>query len=397
MKIRQKSRSSAETKQSRTGALSLFSGAGGLDLGLFLAGGESLACVEFDPDCNKTLASNKAFAKTILFERDIRAVSGSELLSSVGYRRGEVGLVIGGPPCQPFSKAAYWTSTGEEARRRESLPSRSPRTTRLKKYRRRKFDPARDPRSEMIDEYLRVLRATSPSGFVFENVLSIRHPSSRPIFEKFLAEVQLLGYSVTVSELNAAEFGVAQLRKRVFIAGLRGKVAPESPKPTHTLKSGRTSKLKPAVVASDVLAPYSDKKYFEKEELIVGRYADCLKQVPPGWNYKALSAWAGHPHPIFEAESRFWHFLLKLHPDKPSWTIAANPGPWTGPFHWETRRLRIPEFAALQSFPAAYKFVGSRRSMQRQIGNAVPPLLARSVIKTVLDPIVGKRTRRGDA
>ena len=66
------------------------------------------------------------------------------------------------------------------------------------------------------------------------------------------------------------------------------------------------------------------------------------------------------------------------------WTINASPGPWTGPFHWESRRLRTPELAALQSFPAAYRFEGSRRERVRQIGNAVPPLLARAAMSSLL-------------
>ena len=375
---------------SGTPGLSLFSGAGGLDIGLHLAGGKSIACVEFDKDCIETLGTNRVFSKTTLVHSDIREVSASELLAASGSKKGEVGLLIGGPPCQPFSKAAYWTSTGEEARRRESLPGRSKRTVEPKVYRRRTFDPSSDPRSEMVNEYLRILSAVRPSGFVFENVMSIRHPSSKPLFEAFLVAVAKLGYATTVSELNAAEFGVPQLRRRVFVTGLRGKHAPAAAVPTHSLTKERVGKLKSVVSVQSALASLDTDDLFEKEEVITGRYADHLHEIPPGSNYKALSAWAGHPNPSFEAETRFWHFLLKLHPEKPSWTIAASPGPWTGPFHWESRRLRIPELAALQAFPGEYAFAGTRRSAQRQIGNAVPPLLARRVIETVLGPLEGR-------
>ena len=64
----------------------------------------------------------------------------------------------------------------------------------------------------------------------------------------------------------------------------------------------------------------------------------------------------------------------------PSWTIAAQPGPWIGPFHWDNRRLRVPEIAAIQTFPKNYKFYGNRRSVQKQIGNAVPPLLGKAMV-----------------
>ena len=96
-------------------------------------------------------------------------------------------------------------------------------------------------------------------------------------------------------------------------------------------------------------------------------------------NYKALTAWAGHPKPLFEAETRFWNFLLKLSPEMPSWTIASQPGPWTGPFHWENRRLTTDELAAIQGFPKGFQFFGSRRERVRQIGNAVPPAFVASV------------------
>jgi DNA (cytosine-5)-methyltransferase 1 len=95
---------------------------------------------------------------------------------------------------------------------------------------------------------------------------------------------------------------------------------------------------------------------------------------------------------VFEAETRFWNFLLKLRRDKPSWTIPANPGPWIGPFHWDDRRLRIVEMAALQSFPAGYSFVGNRREKVRQVGNAAPPLLLKFMIRSVLDVVAGRDT-----
>jgi DNA (cytosine-5)-methyltransferase 1 len=137
------------------------------------------------------------------------------------------------------------------------------------------------------------------------------------------------------------------------------------------------------VTAGEALEGLDADKYFEPEEVIKGRWADHLRQVPPGWNYKALTAWAGHPNPTFEAETRFWNFLLKLSPDRPSWTIAASPGPWTGPFHWESRRLRSVEMAALQGFPRGYKFAGGRRDKVRQIGNAVPPPMAKVMVQAV--------------
>ena len=151
---------------------------------------------------------------------------------------------------------------------------------------------------------------------------------------------------------------------------------------------GALQVLMPAQTAGEALAKYSGAEYSEPEEVVTGRWAEHLRTVPPGMNYKAHTAWAGHPHPAFVTETRFWHFLLKLHPDQSSWTIAASPGPWTGPFHWESRRLRTPELAALQGFPPDYHFCGTRRERVRQIGNAMPAPLASALLAPLLEALV---------
>jgi DNA (cytosine-5)-methyltransferase 1 len=149
--------------------------------------------------------------------------------------------------------------------------------------------------------------------------------------------------------------------------------------------------LRPAVTANEAIRAYAGRKYAEPEEIVRGRWAEHLRTVPPGWNYKAHTAWGGHPNPTFETETRFWSFLLKLHPDRPSWTVSANPGPWVGPFHWRSRRLRTVELAAIQGFPAGYRFTGNRRSRVRQIGNAVPPPLARTMIEATVTALTGRK------
>src|SRR5665213_3699476 len=101
---------------SRLPVISLFTGAGGLDIGAHLAGCRTTAAVETDPDCCETLRTNPQFKKTAILGMDIAEVSGGALLQEAKMKRGEVGLLIGGPPCQPFSKAGYWTSSGDEAR-----------------------------------------------------------------------------------------------------------------------------------------------------------------------------------------------------------------------------------------------------------------------------------------
>ena len=80
-------------------------------------------------------------------------------------------------------------------------------------------------------------------------------------------------------------------------------------------------------------------------------------------------------------------FLLKLHPLEPSWTIISQPGHYEGPFHWTSRRLRLEEIAGIQTFPEDYLFCGSRRSVHKQIGNAVPPLLGKAMIKFLISQL----------
>ena len=114
-----------------------------------------------------------------------------------------------------------------------------------------------------------------------------------------------------------------------------------------------------------------------------GRWSHLLPEVPPGDNYLHFTEERGHPEPIFEWRSRYWSFLLKLDPHRPSPTIQARPGPNVGPFHWDNRRLRVPELRRLFTFPDDFVFVGKRASVQAQIGNSVPPLLAEKVARAI--------------
>lgn len=349
--------------------MSLFSGAGGLDLGAEDAGASVRVLVEPDANCVGTLRANRRyFPEAEILAKPLQDVTTDELLAIAGLRRGEAALLVGGPPCQPFSKSGYWL--GE---RRLGMT---------------------DPRAALLDEYVRVLRQARPEGFILENVPSLTHPAHRAAFDATVEQLAGEGYAVTWWRLNAADYGVPQSRVRIFIAGLRGRTPPTKPVRTHRWSRKEIDDpaglaLMPAETAGRWLRGLRDADA-EPGENPVGRWAEHLRAIPPGGNYKFHTSWAGHKRPTFVTETMFWTFLLKLSPLRPSWTIQASAGPWTGPFHWDSRRLRVPELAALQCFPADFVFEGSRRAVRRQIGNAVPSLLSSAVMSSVLGQILGR-------
>jgi DNA (cytosine-5)-methyltransferase 1 len=119
-----------------------------------------------------------------------------------------------------------------------------------------------------------------------------------------------------------------------------------------------------------------------------GKYHHLLAEIPPGDNYLFLTAKRGHPDPQFEWRKRYWSFLLKLSPDLPSWTIQARRSNNMGPLHWRNRILRIEEVKRLQTFPDGWHLTGTVERQWRQVGNAVPPLLA-EVLGTALSERLG--------
>jgi len=336
--------------------ISLFSGCGGLDIGAYLAGVETVSCLEIDDDCVSTLRMNQIFQNTMIFKEDITLFSTIKLKNMLKEEKVRDVIVIGGPPCQPFSKAGYWIG---HSRRKGIMDERN-----------------------LVDEFLRIVRDIKPVGFILENVESILHPKHKIVVDNLVSRISMLGYEYKLIKASALDFGVPQRRNRVFIIGLKGHFKINEPKKTHcSLDKTKEMGLKPYEAVGKFIEKYDRPEFFEKEEVTEhGTYGKELKEIPPGKNYFALSERDNPSNPRFKANKRFWSFLLKLHPGVPSWTIAAQPGPWVGPFHWTSRRLRVPEIAAIQTFPENYRFFGTRRSIQKQIGNAVPPLLAKAIV-----------------
>jgi len=348
---------------SKIQTIGFFSGAGGLDIGAQLAGSKVISSLDFDKDSVATMRANKYFAHSTHFNRDIKEISASDYAKIIKENKPEKLILVGGPPCQPFSKAGYWIT------HKNRLGSEDPRN--------------------MIGQYLRIIEELKPDGFLLENVESLMHPKNANAVSDLKEAIDKLGYKFIIYRANAQDFGVPQKRKRVFFIASKQKII-GNPIKTHGEETEimTNNRLLPYEKVIDWIGKFDNDRYFEPEELTTGKtYDEELKQIPPGQNYFALSERGGHPNPKFLANKRFWNFLLKLHPNKPSWTIAAQPGPWVGPFHWNNRRLRVPESAAIQTFPEDYYFVGTRRSIQKQIGNAVPPLLGKAMIDHLISNI----------
>lgn len=365
--------------KSQIPVIDLFSGAGGLGLGAQSTGGELRLSVDNDRYSVDTMLANPALHGGTAVRGDVTALTGADLRQEAGLSLTEDVVVVGGAPCQPFSKAAYWVDPGKEAAFRRARARGESMERPMEPIAARP-----DSRRTLVHEFLRLVCESDASGFVFENVPSIMHPRNKHIFEALRADAESAGYSTTTVIATASDYGAPQTRQRVFLLGSLNE-APVAPEPTHAEKPGED--LLPWVTAGEALERFSGPEFAEEGEVVSGRWADHLRDIPPGMNYKFHTAWAGHPNPTFVTETRYWNFLLKLDPDRPSWTIPASPGPWTGPFHWSSRRLRIAELAALQGFPTGYTFAGPRREQVRQIGNAVPSMMASAMVGSVLESV----------
>ncbi|QQR75328.1 MAG: DNA cytosine methyltransferase [Holophagales bacterium] len=345
--------------------ISLYTGAGGLDLGFEAAGFTTAVAIEMDREAVATLRANRSWP---VLDRDIHTIPSAEILSSGRLAEGEADALIGGPPCQPFSKAGYWAS-GD--------------TLRLD-----------DPRSGTLGAYLRVLRDTLPRTFLLENVpgLAYRKKSEGlDLLERGIRRINRergTEYAVTVAKLNAADYGVPQLRERVFVIGARDGAEFAFPQPTHGEGETLPGVLNPYATAWDALGDLDDE---DRTELRArGKWAPLLPSIPEGENYLWHTE-RGGGLPLFGWRRRYWSFLLKLAKDRPAWTIQAQPGPAIGPFHWTNRRLSARELCRIQTMPDDYNVLGTVQSVQRQVGNAVPSALAELLARSIRRQLLGQR------
>jgi DNA (cytosine-5)-methyltransferase 1 len=352
--------------------ISLFSGAGGLDLGLTCAGFENRLFVEIDREARETLRANNSDIK-FPSQNDINYLNPHEILEHSGLLPGELTLLAGGPPCQPFSKSGYWVN-GDSLR-------------------------LADPRSETLKAYLEIVKETQPEVFLLENVSGIAF-SKKNEGLKFLIDgideinkLKKTNYKPNIIRVNVADYGVPQLRERIFLVASRNGSSFDVPSPTHFSSNNLQDNEGISYTTSWDAIGDLDTDIWLDEVKLTGKWADLLATIPEGHNYLWHTERMGGL-PLFGWRTRYWSFLLKLAKNKPSWTIQAQPGPATGPFHWKGRLLSVRELARLQTFPDSYQFAGDRRAAHMQIGNAVPPAIGEFFGLEIRRQFFGERIRK---
>src|SRR3984893_3406178 len=346
--------------KSQIPTLSLFSGAGGLDIGFLQAGFDIRACVEIKPSYCETLRSNlhspAGFGpNTQILNQDIRSFN-SRLFRKMGIE-----CVIGGPPCQTFSAAG---------RRAGGVIG------------------TEDERGQLFTSYFRILQELRPKIFVFENVYGLPGANGGGPWREITRAFSKLGYTLRAEVVDAADYGVPQHRERLIMVGYKtGEFV--FPMPTHGPDSGNQTALVSAEEAiRDLQAenePFHDN--------LGGMYGHLLPLVPEGLNYSYFTAEMKHPEPVFAWRSKFHDLLYKVCRSEPCRTIKAQPGKFTGPFHWKNRHFTIAELKRLQTFPDEYELVGSYTNVLEQIGNSVPPRLAYVIASSVRDQLLIPKRR----
>ncbi len=313
--------------------ISLFSGGGGLDLGAHFAGFKSLLVSDIIPDYTKTIKEN--LPHVVVYNDDAMDLT-PKRIRCLSKADGDIDLIIAGPPCQAFSIIG----------KRQSMD---------------------DPRGQLTIKYFELVAGLKPKSFVFENVPGLLTVNQGKDFANLLQFIsETTGYQLYRTKLNAADFGIPQIRERIFVVGFRPDISSDS---------------------------------FRFPEKPSGAYYDQLpEKVPSKYALEAVDGLPNHEIRVhteavrkrFEAVPQGGRdrgsYSDKLNPDLPSGTVligssAGGARPHIHPY--EPRALTVRETARLQSFPDWYRFCGSRTEQYRQVGNAVPPLLAYELLSCV--------------
>lgn len=326
----------------------LFSGAGGFQIGFEREGFDTVLSTDFDEDCEKVHKKNRPHVPFL--RMDVHDLS-SDIIDEYVEPNSNIDVLIGGPPCQGFSTIGKRISSDPEKRN------------------------AFDPRNTLFREYIRILNYLKPKFFVMENVQGLLTRDKGRIFEEVKKKFEDTGYEFNCVILNAADYGVPQIRNRVFFYGNRIGVKMHPPiaccdgtedKPYKTVGEtiGDLSVVTDNKEINHVALKHGEKN-IKRYSLIPegGRLPE--DQLPPELYRK-----------------NFGNTFKRLHRDKPSLTMV--PGHNAFPIHpWLNRSLTVREAARIQTFPDDYVFMGPRQKQCMQVGNAVPPVMAQCWAKYI--------------
>lgn len=360
-------------------ALELFSGAGGMSHGFSHAGFETVQAIEKDERAADTFRANHN--GTNLIVHDVCNLDPGEVAKRSSIRRGDLTVIFGGPPCQGFSESNRRTRTLE------------------------------NPRNHLYRQFFRYVESLEPHWFVLENVAGLKTLADGAVLEAIIERADELGYAAEWRELNAADFGVPQTRRRIFVVGNRVGVAIRFPIPTHGSKETPYVTVRQAindlpplkVGANEGCLSYRDagpstsyqrlmrngdtcvdgNLVTNNSELIISRY----NHIRQGQNWEAIPPELMDNY--FDASRCHTGIYYRLKWSEPSKVIGnyrknmlIHPS--------QNRGLSVREAARLQSFPDSYKFVGSIGFQQQQVADAVPPLLAEAVARAVMASTTAK-------
>ena len=337
-------------------AIDLFCGAGGLSYGFERAGFDILIGIDNDEAALKTFAFNHKGAQTIC--ADITQISYDDIRDIIGDIK--VDVIIGGPPCQGMSLSGL-----------------------------RKFD---DPRNRLYLSYIRLVREIQPKAFIIENVPGLLGLYRGEIKNSIINEFESMGYNITYKILCSSDYGVPQVRNRVFFVG--------SKTGEYTYPQMQDRKVSCVEALSD-LPPLTDTigepvmHYYKEPESeyqsymrerstevrnhIAAKHSDNVKNtialIPPGGNYKSLP-------PGYESTRNFNVAWTRFPDNKPAPTIDTGH---RHHFHYKYNRVpTVRECARIQSFPDDFIFIGNKTQQFRQVGNAVPPLMAEKLAENMI-------------
>ncbi len=333
--------------------VSLFSGAGGLDLGFVRAGFDIVWANDFDPNACDTYRRNIG---DHIYCGSILEVDASTLP--------KCDLIVGGPPCQGFSTIGKRASSDPEKRK------------------------AHDSRNELVVTYTQIVRTVRPKFIVMENVKGILTRNGGAYLKTVLSELRKGGYNVDYRVVNMADYGIPQIRERIIVLGNRIGIPVRFPSPDHSESGdGLPRWVSCGEVLSDLVDRGDDPAFnhvaLKHTATNIARY----RLIPEGGRMPE----AALPPDIYR--KNFGNTFKRLHHARPALTMV--PGNDAFPIHPTLdRSLTVREAARIQTFPDTVIFCGNRRQQGHQVGNAVPPLFSEKLARFIRDEMANAEGRR---